>query len=70
MRFDEGGCNISIGLHGLDALRWEFQMTIFDHEHGYFTSVDPLTRKNEKAASYANSSECAGVGAKCKAISW
>ncbi len=26
-----------------------FQMAIFDHEHGYFISVGPLTRKNEKA---------------------
>ncbi len=44
-------------------------MTMGDHEHGYFIFVDPLTCKNENAASYANSSVCAGVVVKCKATS-
>ncbi len=70
MRVDEGGYNIFVGLDGLDALRGEFHIAMGDHDHGYFISVDPLTRKNEYAASYANSSECAGVGVNCKAISW
>ncbi len=70
MRVVEGGYNISVGLDGLDALRGEFPMTIDDHEHGYFISVDPLTRKNEYAASCANSCECAGVDVKYKAIGW
>ncbi len=70
MRVDEGGYNIVFGLDGLDAIRGEFRMTMGYHELGYFITVDLLTRKNEKAASYANSSECAGVGVKCEAISW
>ncbi len=70
MHFDEGGYNIPIGLDGLDALRGEFHMTMGDHELGYFITVDPLTRKNEYAASFANCSVCAAAGVKCKAISW
>ncbi len=70
MRFDEGEYNKPTGLDGLDALRGEFHMTMGDLELGYFITVDPLTRQNEYAASYANNSECAGVGVKCKAISW
>ncbi len=70
MRFDEGEYNKPIGLVGLDALRGEFHMTMGDLELGYFLTVDPLTRKNEYATSYANSSVCAAAGVKCKALSW
>ncbi len=49
MRFDEGGyIGLSIGLDGLDALREKFQMTMGDHEHGYFISVGPLTRRSRQ----------------------